>query len=351
MTISPEQQRAYAFWFGTSFIVLLFVAFLTIFFLEIYKIPALFQLFEFFFRVVLAGSLAGVAAMIPGYFEIDWTEKLGLRAGGAFAVFLLIFMVNPPRLISDYSEEARISDLFIGCDQLKGGTEPSADTVVYCDELFASFPDHWKAQLAMAKLNSVRGNHQESLEFALNATSAFYAMTGESIFSALADAESANHHDSIKILHTFRNSSWGANSFGLSNTLLSHAINAGMITPDEAVFERKFNSGQAIIRHISAISSDSLSIENDTDFDYELFYDSCLLSWQYLVDPSEELRVAAVEKYNLARSRVWARDGTNAATQRIHFECLEASVSGLSHGCGQSIGVPQYCPIFNLLKS
>lgn len=156
MTI--DRQKFYAFWFGVTFIILIFIAFLIIFFLEIYKIPSLFALFEFFFRVVLAASLAGVAAMIPGYFNIDWSEKLGLRAGGAFAVFLLVYMVNPPKLMSDFSEQAKAADLFLGCDQLVGGTEPSDDTESYCVELFASFPDHWKAHLGMAKLASVKKN-------------------------------------------------------------------------------------------------------------------------------------------------------------------------------------------------
>lgn len=174
-------------------------------------------------------------------------------------------------------------------------------------------------------------------------------MTGETLFSALADDQDENYHDAKKILHTLRTTSWGAGAFGLSNVLLDDAVDAGLLTPAEEVFERKFNAGQAVIRHILAIPGDELARETDTDFDYELFYDACLLSWQYLLTRDDVTKAAALLKYNSARERIWRRDGTNAATQRIHFECLEGDTAAFGANCGQSIGVPQYCPIFSLI--
>lgn len=348
--ITIDNQRKYAFWFGIAFVFLLFIAFLLVFLLEIYKIPTLFGLFEFFFRVVLAASLAGVAAMIPGYFDIDWTNKLGIRAGGAFAVFLLVYMINPPRIMSDYSEEAEISDLFIGCDQLKGGTEPNADTEAYCKEIFANFPQHWEAQLAMAKLSSAKKKRTESLEFALNAVALFHNETGESFFSTIRDPDSPNFHDATRIMHSLQNSAWGSGSFGFASFLLQHQEQAKMLTLEEANFYRKFNAGQAIIHHILSFPEDALTHQLETDFDYELYYDACLLSWKNSLNPSEELRTAAIEKYSLAKQRIWGRDGINAAVQRIHLECLENDAHNFGQSCGQSIGVPKFCPIFQILE-
>ncbi|MCZ6654320.1 MAG: AAA family ATPase [Planctomycetota bacterium] len=49
------------------------------------------------FRVVLALAAAGVAATLPGFLEIESNvAEFGLRAGGALAVFVLIYLTNPP---------------------------------------------------------------------------------------------------------------------------------------------------------------------------------------------------------------------------------------------------------------
>ena len=45
------------------------------------------------FRIVLAIAVAGVAAMIPGLFEID--VPVGVKAGGALGVFAAVFFLNP----------------------------------------------------------------------------------------------------------------------------------------------------------------------------------------------------------------------------------------------------------------
>ena len=62
--------------------------------------PTDFQIF--IFRVVLALSASGIGAVIPGFINIEMTkEKLMMvRAGGAIALFLLIYLINPPALVS-----------------------------------------------------------------------------------------------------------------------------------------------------------------------------------------------------------------------------------------------------------
>jgi hypothetical protein len=57
--------------------------------------PTTFQ--QTIFRVILALSAAGVAAMIPGFIsvEIGAVQGLALRAGGAIAVFTLVYFFNP----------------------------------------------------------------------------------------------------------------------------------------------------------------------------------------------------------------------------------------------------------------
>lgn len=60
----------------------------------------------FFLRILSALSAAGVAAVIPGFlqFNISRVGGVTLRAGGALAVFALIYLVNPPTLVGAVTE-------------------------------------------------------------------------------------------------------------------------------------------------------------------------------------------------------------------------------------------------------
>jgi len=59
--------------------------------------PTTFQ--NFVFRTVLSLAAAGVAATIPGFISLDIElPSLVLSAGGAIAVFALVYKVNPAKL-------------------------------------------------------------------------------------------------------------------------------------------------------------------------------------------------------------------------------------------------------------
>lgn len=53
------------------------------------------------FRIILALACAGVAAVIPGLLDLRTDSLMGLviRAGGALAVFVLVYLVNPAQLV------------------------------------------------------------------------------------------------------------------------------------------------------------------------------------------------------------------------------------------------------------
>ena len=52
------------------------------------------------FRVVLALAASGVAGALPGYLEIESKIlKNSIRAGGALAVFWIVYSINPPELL------------------------------------------------------------------------------------------------------------------------------------------------------------------------------------------------------------------------------------------------------------
>jgi len=57
-------------------------------------------------RVTLALACAGIAAIIPGFLDVELGKGAinAIRAGGALAVFVLVFFFNPPALIAPVQE-------------------------------------------------------------------------------------------------------------------------------------------------------------------------------------------------------------------------------------------------------
>jgi len=89
---SARWEKIAAFAFGIVFVVvMLLIAFFV-------KEPTPFQLFVF--RVVLALAAAGVAALIPGFLDIkSKVLRNSIRGGGALAVFVIVYLINPPQLV------------------------------------------------------------------------------------------------------------------------------------------------------------------------------------------------------------------------------------------------------------
>lgn len=87
-------QQRLAFAFGIVFVIALLVLALAV------PNPTPFQYIVF--RVVLTLAVAGVAAMIPGFLTVSVPNWL--RAGGALAVFIVVYFYNPASLIVPESE-------------------------------------------------------------------------------------------------------------------------------------------------------------------------------------------------------------------------------------------------------
>lgn len=85
-------QIALAFGFGVIFLVTLLILAIK------FPTPTPFQYAVF--RIVLALAAAGFAAMIPGFIEINLKpgEETALRAGGALAVFVVVYFFSPAKL-------------------------------------------------------------------------------------------------------------------------------------------------------------------------------------------------------------------------------------------------------------
>ena len=86
---SPDWDKVLAFAFGAFFaIVMLLIALFD-------RDPTPFGIL--IYRVVLALVAAGIGAVIPGMIEVN--VQPFIRAGGAIALFVIVFWFNPPSLL------------------------------------------------------------------------------------------------------------------------------------------------------------------------------------------------------------------------------------------------------------
>jgi hypothetical protein len=92
--MTKSQERVLAFLFGVCFVVVLLVLAI------VFPNPTPFQYTVF--RIVLALAAAGTAAMIPGF--ITARVSTVIRAGGALAVFVIVFFFSPAGLVKSEQE-------------------------------------------------------------------------------------------------------------------------------------------------------------------------------------------------------------------------------------------------------
>jgi len=83
---STPQERLLVFIFGTIFLALILL-------IAVFE-PDLNARSFFIVRVALALAGAGIAALIPGFLNVQVSNYI--RAGGAIAVFIVIYFFNPP---------------------------------------------------------------------------------------------------------------------------------------------------------------------------------------------------------------------------------------------------------------
>jgi hypothetical protein len=95
--VMPKPELILAFVFGTVFTAALLglVAFIP------HPTPEQFEVF----RIVIAVSVAGVAAVIPGLLKLRLSQgsKLVVQAGGALAVFFIVYFYSPARWTTSLS--------------------------------------------------------------------------------------------------------------------------------------------------------------------------------------------------------------------------------------------------------
>ncbi|WP_318557332.1 hypothetical protein [Geobacter anodireducens] len=99
-TAKMGTEKVLVFTFGTVFIITMLVLAVA------FPNPSAFQYNVF--RIILAIAIAGIAAFIPGFINL----KLGtcLKAGGALAVFAIVYFFNPAQLISTPQDDPKFHE-------------------------------------------------------------------------------------------------------------------------------------------------------------------------------------------------------------------------------------------------
>jgi hypothetical protein len=138
------QQQYAAYFFGVAFVVTMLVIAVLV------PDPQTFPLF--IFRSVMALSAAGVAAMIPGFLNVQLGTST--RAGGAIAVFVIMYFLNPPDLVSvEKPGTPPPSDP----REVAQGYLQVADTLDF-EKVWALFADTAKQRLDKAALSEAYSN-------------------------------------------------------------------------------------------------------------------------------------------------------------------------------------------------
>jgi hypothetical protein len=103
--MTKPQERLLAFACGVGFIIVLLVLALLV------KNPTSFQYQVF--RIVLALAAGGFAGLVDGFLTISFNKWL--KAGGALAVFVIVYFYNPAQLVKS-PEEVEIDKPIVGVD-------------------------------------------------------------------------------------------------------------------------------------------------------------------------------------------------------------------------------------------
>jgi hypothetical protein len=101
---SRQWDQIAAFGFGVVFITVMLVVSL--------RVPTPSETQWFVFRVILAAAAAGVGAVVPGLLVVRVHGYI--RAGGALALFVLVYWFNPPKLVLASQQNTKIEQKAYG---------------------------------------------------------------------------------------------------------------------------------------------------------------------------------------------------------------------------------------------
>ncbi|SRR6266436_1145099 len=164
-----------AFGFGCVAIVVVLLLYLIAFFLPAPPDIRVLEKFLDALQVVLALAAAGVAAVIPGWLSVKFNWPIQRRsllvidAGGAMAVFALVFLVDPSSLTkSAIARRLSYNELLANCAEgvrWQGTRQPRSDTLSYCLAAIEYDRMRWEAYRHTAAYYFYFRNYEEVREY------------------------------------------------------------------------------------------------------------------------------------------------------------------------------------------
>jgi hypothetical protein len=115
----------------------------------------------FIFRTVLALAAAGVGAVIPGLLVVN-VSKL-VRAGGALALFVLVFLVNPPALVVTADSE------LVERGEIALSGDDTTTAISLFQEALKYNTVNWRAYSGLARSFYKRGDYKSASSFFIKA--------------------------------------------------------------------------------------------------------------------------------------------------------------------------------------
>jgi tetratricopeptide (TPR) repeat protein len=161
-----------AFAFGAFFLLISLAFALIAFYLPKPANPEMVGNFLYVMQVVLAISASGVAAVIPGFLSVNVQQKLGkagtfgIRAGGAIAVFVIVFLVNPKSITLDQvNQRVGFDERLSKCmSYIPVAGAPLSGALEYCREARDFDPNRWESYRQLARIYYWFDDYKGSIE-------------------------------------------------------------------------------------------------------------------------------------------------------------------------------------------
>lgn len=160
-----------AFIFGVVFLLIALAFALVAFYLPKPANPGIVENFLNVMQVVLAISAAGVAAVIPGFLSVSIQTKLGkngtsaIRAGGALAVFVVIYLIGPKSLALDkLNQRVTYNERLDQCMSfVPAFGSPMTGALKNCLEVARLDPARWEAHRQIGRIQFWNAKYGEAI--------------------------------------------------------------------------------------------------------------------------------------------------------------------------------------------
>jgi tetratricopeptide (TPR) repeat protein len=153
--LSKKQSHAWeliaSFVFGVTFLTVMLV--IAIYFPK----PTEYQMYVF--RIVISIAVSGIGAVVPGFLVVHISRYI--RAGGALALFVIVYMINPAALV--VSEYTPFSDS-IRRAETNVSDQNYTSAITFFEQAKQTKPESWIPYYGLGRIYYKKGQYALALE-------------------------------------------------------------------------------------------------------------------------------------------------------------------------------------------